>query len=518
MPQSAEIGTLYPDRLDRLATGEEELLIPQTLPFPIEVGDRQIALQIHSEINQRNPFVIHSLEKHEVSGVKKLLSRGWREIEGAEDKAREAVETLTGLPPVLIGNLREAFVDRKMRQLIVPVSLPDLRGIQRGLNELAERLEFSKKAQDNSDNSKRAYFNFGRFGEKAALGGAAALAALTVAPAVPAFVQEVKETLGRVNLPEGYKEATKVVVDPLGRVMVELETAAAEYTVYAQEPEATLPLSYTVKISPDGLYGMIIPYSEQEGAVPLDGKDITIEATKPYTFFVRAYYGSSAELNFGVEETKNIIQQEIALNQQIFDNSGAGNIHLVLEDIRSADYTSSGKLSEDHLRIIRLNDGHMDQIPIDRWEDEIHMIGYYDYYEQGGGCGWASLFSRFDVDFYPFEYYAVNINGAVCSKKVTPEEIGHLFGLGESYQHGLFNDSLPYIDPGHGFMTYISTGVNCILCERREYYSNPNVTTPEGWPVGDIDHNNARAIQFTAPIKDDYFKQVIIFLPIIKRG
>jgi len=511
MPQSAERGTLYPDRL---ATKEEEYLVPQALPFPIEIGDGLVTLQTHQEINQGNPFIIHSLEEHEVSGVKNLLSRGWRGVKGAENKARETVGSLTGLPQALIGDLREVSVDREMGQLIVPVSLPDLRGIQGRLNELAERLKYSIEAQENSDNSKGAYFNFGRLGEKAALGGAAALAALAVTPAVPAVVEEAKETLGRVNLPEGYEQATKVVVDPLGRVMVELETAAAKLTVYAQEPEETFPEGYTIQFSPDGLHGVIIPYSEQEGTVPLDGKDIIIEATKPYTFYIRAYYGSSAELNLGVEEIKNRIQHEMALTQQIFDNSGAGNIHLVLEDIRSADYISSGKLSEDLLRITRPNDSYMDDIPIDRGKDGIHTIGYYDDYPLSGGCGRAFVFSRLDVDFYPFEYYAVNLNWTECAQEATPEEIGHLFGLGESYQHGLFNNSLPYDDPGHGFMTWISTGVNCILCERREFYSNPNIMTPEGWPVGDNDHYNALAIQFTAPEKDRYFWPKI-YLPII---
>jgi len=90
MPQSAERGTLYPDRL---ATKEKEYFIPQILPFPIEIGgDRLVALQTHHKINQGNPFVVHPLEEHEVSGVKNLT--------------RETVETLTGLPQALIGNHR----------------------------------------------------------------------------------------------------------------------------------------------------------------------------------------------------------------------------------------------------------------------------------------------------------------------------------------------------------------------------------------------------------------------------
>jgi len=247
MPQSAETETLYPDRF---ATKEEEYLVPQALPFQIEVRDRLVALQVHLEVNKGDPFVVQSLEPYKVSGVKNLLRRGWRGIEGAEDKAREAVGTLTGFPPSLIGDLREAIVDRKMGQLIVPVSLPDLRGIQGRLNDLAKRLEFLKKAQNNSDNSKGAYFGLGRFGEKAALAGAAALAGLAAAPAIPAVVQEAKEVLGRVNLPQGYEQATKVMVGPLGEVMVKLETAAAEYTVFAQEPEEESPEIIGVGVIP----------------------------------------------------------------------------------------------------------------------------------------------------------------------------------------------------------------------------------------------------------------------------
>jgi len=56
------------------------------------------------------------------------------------------------------------------------------------------------------------------------------------------------------------------------------------------------------------------------------------------------------------------------------------------------------------------------------------------------------------------------------------------------------------------------------LCERREYYSNPNIMTPEGWPVGDDDHYNARAIQFTAPYKDQYFRLFNIFMPLIVKN
>jgi len=192
MSLSAEIGTLYPDRL---AIKEEEYLIPQALPFPIEIGDKSVALQTHPEINQGNPFIIHSLGSHEVSGVKNLLSRGWRGVKGAENKARETVEALTDFPQALIGDLREAFVDREMRQLIVPVSLPDLKGVQERLSELAGRLKYSIEAQDNSDNSRGDYFNFGGLTEKATLAGAAVLAALAAAPAVPAVVQEAKEVL-----------------------------------------------------------------------------------------------------------------------------------------------------------------------------------------------------------------------------------------------------------------------------------------------------------------------------------
>lgn len=180
---------------------------------------------------------------------------------------------------------------------------------------------------------------------------------------------------------------------------------------------------------------------------------------------------------------------------QAFINSQV-NARLQIMALGGVNYQESGNMFVDADHFWTCPDGVMDEICgwRDQYGGDIAQLAGTGYFEQGyAGVatmpGWGSV-----IDWR-----------ALSSGDASAHEIGHNMGGGhDRYQgfRGWFPDSYAYIDPDGWFSTILA------YSDRPRYqgHSNPDVywSPPKSGlparPTGTVNDNNARALNYFAPI------------------
>ena len=221
------------------------------------------------------------------------------------------------------------------------------------------------------------------------------------------------------------------------------------------------------------------PFADAERRA-LEAKKVTIDLMIVYTRKAASHY---------VISLPQLIALTVEEVNELFRNSGLGNISLRLVHTRMVDYAETLGGHFDHL--YSLVDGIGPLAPIRALRDETRADIVGMIVDDPSGCG---LSTRVGADA-PEAYFVVHLSCALVLLSIG-HEIGHIAGARHDRQMDPINEPFPY---GHGYVReakwrdIMSYQESCNGCPRIPYWSNPRIRY-KGEPTGTEANDNARVI------------------------
>jgi len=221
------------------------------------------------------------------------------------------------------------------------------------------------------------------------------------------------------------------------------------------------------------------PFSDEERK-QLEAKNITIDVMLLYTPRVARHY---------IRDPDELLSLAIGEANEIFRNSGLGNIRLRLVHVQRIEYDASTEDQFNHLYAMVDGLGPFKDVKRLRNEKRADIVGLI--IDNPTGCGLSTRIGpQSDEAFFVVHHACGVITMSIA------HEIGHILGV----RHDRLvdgNDS-PFAY-GHGYVNatkwrdIMSYNESCGGCPRIPYFSNPRITY-EGEPTGTDAADSARVI------------------------
>ena len=244
----------------------------------------------------------------------------------------------------------------------------------------------------------------------------------------------------------------------------------------------------------------------------------TIKSTNDFSCKIRVLVAYTPSAVSNISNIQNHAQACIFQMNQSFINSEINNVEVELALAYITPYTESETSSlrcdneeGDMFRFRQDGDGHMDEVHDLREEfsaDVCILLNSYDVYESSINplndftyYGVAAQIKASSDNAFCLSHYFYSLTAFTFT-----HEIGHLIGC----RHDVVNDlSIEPYPHGHGFIysydignltiqerTIMGTGSSCDFCQRRLYWSNPNLIHPVFGQMGTTAFaDNARVIE-----------------------